>query len=194
MNDTVSPMSRSLALAYFLIAGCHSSTQVATNAGAVGTASGNLTSIVAPDNFVAIEDYRENATLVPSAGMIWRWDAVHTTARFGPSPTATVFSIECTADRNQLTFRRFLGARGSSTGTMSFTGNGHLASLPAATTGDSGSQPGNWRAAAPTSDLAAAVAKEFAGTAPVEIAVSGSTELVTAPSPIAQLPFAACRH
>jgi hypothetical protein len=34
----------------------------------------------------------------------------------------------------------------------------------------------------------------FAGKAPVEIAVSGSTELVIAPSPITQLPFKNCRH
>jgi hypothetical protein len=75
---------------------------------------------------------------------------------------------------------------------MSFTGNGHVASLAAATTGDAGSRAGNWQAVASTSDLIADVAKVFAGKAPVEIA--GSTELVIAPSPITQLPFKNCRH
>jgi hypothetical protein len=180
-----------------MLAGCHSSAPVAANAAApAANVSGNLASsgLVAHDNFVAIEDYRENAPLVPSQGMSWRWDAARTTASFGPSPTATVFAIECNADRSELTFRRFLGARGSSTGTMSFTGNGHVASLAAATTGDAGSRAGNWQAVASTSDLIADVAKVFAGKAPVEIAVSGSTELVIAPSPITQLPFKNCRH
>lgn len=199
MNNVISALSRSLAFALAIgsFAGCHSSTQVAANAGtAAGKVNGNLSSsgLVAPDNFIALEDRRETAPLVPSAGMGWRWDAVRTTARFGPFPTATAFSIECSADRNQLIFHRFLGARGSSTGTMSFTGNGHVASLPAATTGDAGSQAGIWQAAASTSDLMAAVAKVFTGTAPAQIAVSGSTELITAPSPITQLPFTSCNH
>jgi len=197
MNNSFSLMSVIVALALGVLAGCHSAAPVAANAAApTVNVNGNLSSrgLVAPDNFVALEDSREAAPLVPSEGMGWRWDAVRTTASFGPSSTATVFSIECNAARNQLIFHRFLGARGSSSGTMSFTGNGHVASLSAATTGDAGSHAESWQAAAPTSDLSAAVAKVFAGTAPVEVAVSGSTELVTASSPITQQPFAICRH
>ena len=196
MINSLSPMSVLVLLAFGVLAGCHSATPTANAAAASANVDGNISSriLVVPDNFVALEDSRETAPLVPSKGLSWRWDAIRTTANFGPSATATAFSIECNAARRQLIFLRFLGARGSSTGTMSFTGNGHVASLSAATTGDAGSQAGNWRAAASTSDLSAAVAKVFTGTAPVEIAVSGSTELVTASSPIAQQPFVACFH
>ena len=100
MDDVVSPVPRSLALALLLLAGCHSSTQVAANASAAaGKVNGNLASsrFLAPDNFVALEDAREGAALVPSEGMSWRWNAVSTTALFGPSATASAFSIECNA-------------------------------------------------------------------------------------------------
>ena len=183
----VFPKWVSVALAFLLLAGCHSSTPVDANI---------IETVARGDdkNFIAAEDRREKAPLVPSAGMGWRWDAVRTTASYGPSPTATTFSIECSADRKQIIFHRFLGARGSAIGTMSFTGNGHVASIPTASTGDAGSQAGVWQAAASTSDLMAAVAKVFTGTAPAQIAVSGSTELITAPSPITQLPFTSCNQ
>ena len=187
MNVTVSPRSRFLTLALLLLAGCHSSAPRGSNIVEMNAGSDD-------NNFIAAEDRRENAPLVPSEGMSWRWDAGRTTASFGPSPTVTTFSIECTPDRKQLIFHRFLGARGSSTGSMSFTGNGHVASLPAASTGDAGSQAGVWQATASTPDLIAPIAKVFTGTAPAQIAVSGSTELVTAPSLIAEKPFAACNH
>ena len=195
MNKAPSPRSVSIVLAFGLLAGCHSAAPIASNSNAATeNASGNLPSrtVLVPDNFVANEDAREAAPLVPSGGMSWRWDAARATASFGPSPTAPAFSIECSADRNQLIFHRYLPARGSSTGTMSFTGNGHVASLSAATTGGAGSHAGSWQAIAATADLSAAVAKVFVGTGPVAIAVAGSTEFVTSPSPTTQQPFAAC--
>lgn len=195
MNNIVSRLSRSLALTLGLLAGCHSSSPVAANAaGPPAEIIGNASSYGFGASVGSGERSRKVAQLVPSVGMSWRWDAARTTARFGPSPTATAFSIECDPDRDQLIFHRFLGAPAGSTGTMSFTGNGHVASLSAAMTGNDEIQTSSWQAAAPMSDLTAAVAKVFAGAAPVEIAVSGSTELVTAPSPITQQPFAACHH
>ena len=196
MNNSLSPLSVLVSLAFGLLAGCHSDAPVAANStAAMRNVSGSLSSrtVVVPDNFVANEDAREAEPLKPSEGMSWRWDAARATASFGPSTTATVFSIECSIARNQLIFHRYLPARGSSTGTMSFTGNGHVASLSAATTGGGGSQAGSWQAIAASSDLSATVAKVFVGTAPVAIAVAGSREFVTSPSPITQQPFAACR-
>jgi hypothetical protein len=183
----VFPRWSPIALTFLILTACHRSRPVDANI--VETVAGND-----DNNFIAAEFRRETALLVPSAGMSWRWDATHTTASYGPSPTVTTFSIACSADHQQVIFRRFLGARGSSTGTISFTGNGHVASLSAASAGDTGSQAGVWQAAASTPDQIANVAKVFTGTAPAQIAVSGSTEFVTAASPIAQQPFAACSH
>ena len=42
-------------------------------------------------------------------------------------------------------------------------------------------------------NIGAEAALVFVGTAPVAIAVAGSREFVTSPSPITQQPFAACR-
>lgn len=179
------PVAGSLILALSLLAGCHSSRGLDANVVEQKTGSDDR-------NFIAAEDRRENAPLVPNQGMSWRWDAGGTTASFGPSPTVTTFSIQCGSDHRQLTVRRYLGARGSRTGTMSFTGNGHVASLPATSTGDAGSQAGVWEAIASTPDQIANVSKVFTGTAPAQIAVSGSTELITTPSPIAQRPLAEC--
>lgn len=191
-----SSTSAFLALACGVLSGCHHAVSATNASAASGNVNENLTSrnFIDPDNFFALEDTREAAPLVPAEGMSWRWDPVRFTASFGHSPSSTAFSIECRVGRHQLIFHRFLGARGSSTGTMSFTGNGHVASLSAATTGDAGSQAGSWQAAAPTADLSMAVAKVFAGTAPVAIAVAGSTEFITSASPITQQPFSVCRH
>ena len=195
MIHIVSPMSRSLALASFLLAGCHSSEPVATNAAAppanlVGNASSTRIGAAVGSG----EQSRNDEQLVPSPGMEWSWDAAHTTALFGPSPTATAFSIECDADRDQLIFHRLSAAPAGGEGTLSFTGNDHVASLRAATSGDEAKLASSWQASTPPSDLTEAVAKVFAGPAPVEIALSGTTTLVAGPSPIAQRPFAACRQ
>jgi hypothetical protein len=195
MNNVVSPLPLSVLLAFGVLAGCHSAAPVAANAAApAASIIGNASSNDFGADVGSGERSRHTAQLVPSLGMGWSWDAASSTASFGPSATATAFSIECDADRDQLIFHRFYAAPVGGRATMSFTGNGHVASLPAATIGDEEKQESSWQAAAPPSNLTVAVAKVFAGAAPVEIAVSGSTELVTAPSPITQLPFAACHR
>ena len=77
---------------------------------------------------------------------------------------------------------------------MSFTGNGRVASLPAAALGEQAKLASYWQAASPPSDLTAAVARVFDGPGVVQIAVAGSVKLVTVPSPIPRQAFAACRR
>lgn len=180
-----------------LLAACNHSSPVAENAGApppdmIGDASSS--GLGAPANSAAAEGHRKVAQPVPTDGMSWLWDAAHTTARFGPSATTTAFSIACDPDHDQLIFHRFDAAPVGGMGTMSFTGNGRVASLPAATIGDQANQSSSWQAAAPPSDLTSAVARVFDGAGPVEIALSGTVRLVTAASPITQQPFAVCHR
>ena len=72
MNNSLSPMSVFVSLAFGLLAGCHSDAPVAANsAEATKNVSGSLSSrtVVVPDNFVANEDAREAGPLKPSEGM-----------------------------------------------------------------------------------------------------------------------------
>lgn len=122
--------------------------------------------------------------------MNWRWDEATKSARFGPSATAISFSIAC--DRGRLVLRRFDAAPHGGIATMSFTGNGRVASLPAKAVGDTAQLSSLWQSDERPSDLTNAVARVFTGPAPVEIVLSGTTELVTTPSVVPARAFAAC--
>ena len=99
-----------------------------------------------------------------------------------------LLTIGCAA--GQIQVRRLDGAPQGAKGTISFTGNGHAASLPAHAVGDG--LASSWLAEAAPSDMSRAVATVFAGPAPVEIALAVTAKLVTAPSPIPGQAFTAC--
>jgi hypothetical protein len=173
-----------------LLAACHSS-PVANNAVAppdniVGDLAAN--GLAAPANAAAEETAVRAPLPVPSDGMHWHWDAAHQAAVFGPSIAAPAFSIGCEA--GHILVRRVDGAPQGGRGTISFTGNGHAASLPAHAAGSGFAS--SWIAEAAPSDMTRAVATVFAGPAPVEIALTGTAKLITLASDIPARAFAAC--
>lgn len=178
-----------------LVGGCNHRSPVGNSAielpaNAVGDAPGAGLGL----NAAAAERARQAVLPPPTDGMRWSWDEHGRSARFGPSPTATTFSIGCDRDRDQLLFRRFGAAPENGQGTMSFTGNGRVASLPAAALGEQSQLSSYWQAASPPSDLTAAVGRVFDGPGVVQIAVAGSVKLITVASPIPRRAFAACHR
>ena len=144
--------------------------------------------IATPANASASEMAARAPLPVPSDGMHWHWDASHQAAVFGPSIAAPAFSIAC--EEGQIAVRRIDAAPQGGKGTISFTGNGHAASLPALAVGSGFAS--SWLADAASSDSTRAVARVFAGPDPVEIALTGTAKLITGASPIPARAFAAC--
>lgn len=172
-----------------MLAACSQPSPVANNLVApVDEMVGDISAegLTAPANAAAAERARREP--IPSDGMHWHWDAARKTAVFGPSPTAPAFSIACEAGK--LAVRRVDGAPEGGQGTISFTGNGHAASMPARASGSG--LASSWLAEAPPSDMTRAVATVFAGRGPVEIALTGTAKLVTSGSAIPAKAFAAC--
>ena len=175
------------------LAGCGSDS-VVSNAAAppdnvVGDVGGK--GLADPANAGAREQALKAAVPAPTDGLGWHWDAAATSASFGPSPAIHAFAIACTAGR--IVARRFDGAPHGAQATMSFTGNGKAASLPAAAVGDTARMESWWEASVVPSDTTQAVARVFDGPAPVEISLPGTTTLVTRPSPLPGRAIAACR-
>ena len=181
-----------LALA-LLLPGCGRSSPVANNAialpdNAVGDAPAS--GLAAPANSAAAEAVAKAAMPLPTDGMAWRWDPGEGAAEYGAGPQAPAFEIVC--QKGKLLFHRIDAAPGGGKGTMSFTGNGRAASVPAVAIGDTANMSSSWLGTQAPSDMTQAVARVFTGPGPVEIALSGTTKLVTSPSPVALRPFALC--
>ena len=177
-----------------LLAGCGAASPVATNAveppaNSVGDAPGR--NFDTPRTAAAQESARKAAAPPPTDGLAWRWDEASHAASFGVPPEGTSFAIACEGGR--LVLRRFDAAPQGGRGTMSFTGNGRVASLPALTSGDSSTLSSLWQSVERPSDRTDAVARVFAGPGPVEIALAGTNRLVTRPSTLPARAFAACR-
>lgn len=175
------------------LGGCGHSSPVANNAvalpdNAVGDAP--AAGLAAPANSAAAEAVAKASLPLPTDGMAWRWDGDEGAAEYGAGPEAPAFSIACRG--GQLLFHRIDAAPSGGKGTISFTGNGRAASVPAVAIGDTATLSSSWLATQSPSDMTQAVARVFTGPGPVEIALSGTTRLVTAPSPIALKPFALC--
>ena len=190
MNELVATMCLSLCL----LGGCHKQASVPNPdapipANAIGDSPSNS---LDPDRDAgSIEARRRAALPVPDDGMAWRWDAQAGAARFGVPPSGTSFAIGCNAGR--VVLRRFDAAPRDAKATMSFTGNGRVASLPARSVGDPAALSSLWEAAEPPSDRTAAVARVFDGPGPVEISLAGTTALVTRASSLPMRAFQACR-
>lgn len=176
------------------LGGCNRSSPVAKNAVAppdnvVGDVSAS--GLAAPANAAAAEAAAKAALPPPTDGMAWRWDTDEAAAEYGAGPEAPAFSIACQGGK--LLFHRIDAAPLGGKGTISFTGNGRAASVPAVAIGDTSKMTSSWLGTQTPSDTTQAVARVFTGPGSVEIALSGTTKLVTAPSPLALRPFALCR-
>jgi hypothetical protein len=171
-----------LSFALLLLA-CGKSDPVADNAVGppdelVGDASAS--GLAAPANAAAAEAVRQAALPPASGGLTWSFRAADHTALFGPAATPA-FSIQCQRQRegpSQLIFIRFLPPAAGGQATLSFTGNGQVASVPVAAVSDPSGTSGHWRAVVAPGDIARDVAETFAGQGPVNVSVSGLPSLV----------------
>jgi hypothetical protein len=142
----------------------------------VGDAS--ATGLAAPANAAAAEAARQAALPTATGGLSWTYDVAGRTALFGP-PKTPAFSIQCNKQgARQLLFVRFLPPTGGGNATLSFTGNGKVASVPIAAVTNPNGLGGQWRAAVPVSDSVRDVAEAFAGPGTVNVSITGLPPLV----------------
>lgn len=142
------------------------------------TASG----LAAPANSAAAEALQQAALPAASSGLTWSYGQTDRTALFGP-PGSPAFAIQCQKQRDgeaQLIFVRYLPPATGGQATLSFTGNGQVASLPVSAISNPGGIGGQWRAAVPPDEHARDVAETFGGPGTVEVSVSGTPPLVVA--------------
>jgi len=145
--------------------------------------------LAAPANAAASEAVQRAAVPLANNGMAWSWDADTRRARYGPA-SAPQLAIECSSGVLHITR---LAPIENAEGTLSFTGNGHAASLPVVAK-RSQLGPGSLSTAAlRPGDMTNAVARVLAGKGPVNITLGGAPSLVTPPSDIPGRAFAACR-
>jgi len=171
-----------LSFALLLLA-CGKSDPVADNAvappdGLVGDASAS--GLAAPANAAAAEAVQQAALPSASGGLRWSFRQADRTALFGPTATPA-FSIQCQRQRegpSELIFIRFLPPAAGGQATLSFTGNGQVASVPVAAVSNPSGTSGHWRAVVAPGDIARDVAETFAGQGPVHVSVSGLPSLV----------------
>lgn len=159
---------------------------------ALGDAS--ATGLAAPANAATAEAV--DAAALPGAtdGMGWHYDASRRIASFGPMsgtgamPAQLTFECRAAGSGRQLVVTR-ADAPTSGKGTLSFTGNGHVASIAmkAEREGASGSI---WRGIA-SGDEMRAIGRTF-GAAPVEANVTGASDLLLTAGPIPARLFTAC--
>ena len=142
--------------------------------------------LAAPANAAMAEAVEQAALPAATGGMTWSI-AADRSAQFGP-PGSPALSIQCQKQREgpkQILFVRNSAAPAGAKATMSFTGNGQVASAPVTGIADPAGPGGHWRAVVDPGDIARDIAEAFAGTGPVEIGISGTAPLVvpTAPEP-----------
>lgn len=169
-----------------LLAACAKNDPVDDNAVAPdGAMVGDLAAkgLAAPANSAAAEAVREAALPNASSGLSWAYSQQDRTALFGP-PGSPAFSIQCQKPREgkaQLIFVRYLPPVSGGQATLSFTGNGQVASLPVSAISNPGGLGGQWRAAVAPDDHARDVAETFGGPGTVEVSISGTPPLVVSP-------------
>ena len=145
----------------------------------------SATGMSAPGNGAAAERASQAALPVAEDGLAWTVRASDGAALYGPSSAEPAFSVRChvaEGGARRLAFVRHVAAGGDVGATMSFTGNGSASSLPATGVADVAGPGGHWQAMAGTRDMGSAVARTFAGAAPVNISVGGASSLVVMPS------------
>lgn len=151
------------------------------------------TGIAAPANSATAEAAGQAAAPAPTDGMEWRYDAGQRLASYGPASRSgqlAQLSFQCLGSVDGgpggvVVTRADSPSHGK--GTLSFTGNGHVASLEmsARRVGSSGAV---WQGVA-RGDVMRAILRTFAGPAPVEatIGAAGDLRLAAHPAPRAAL-------
>lgn len=150
--------------------------------------------LAAPANAAMAEAVEQAALPSATGGMAWSFRAQDRTALFGP-PGAPAFSIQCQKQREgptQIIFVRNTPAPAGAKATMSFTGNGQVASAPVTGIADPAGPGGHWRAVIEPGDIARDIAEAFAGSGPVEVGISGTAPLVVPTSTPPRTALADC--
>jgi hypothetical protein len=158
----------------------------------VGDAS--AVGLAAPANAATAEAMQQAALPDATGGLGWTYRETDRAALFGP-PGNPAFSIQCQKQRegeSQLIFIRYLPPTTGSQATLSFTGNGHAASVPIAAVGNPGGAGGHWHAAISPSDSARDIAEAFAGPGTVEVSIGGTPPLVVSASAEARRALSTC--
>ena len=117
--------------------------------------------LAAPANAAAAEAVEQAALPPVTGGLGWTYRQRDRAALFGP-PGSPAFSIQCQKPREgerQLTFIRHLPPTRAGNATLSFTGNGQVASLPVSAVINPGGVGGEWRAMVPPNEHARDVAE-----------------------------------
>ena len=143
----------------------------------------------APGNAAAAEAHERASAPLAGDGMAWIWRADTGTALFGPVASEPQLSITCQGGALHIIRHAPIE---NAKGTLSFTGNGHAASLPVVAL-RSQLGPGSLSTIvlAP-GDMSNAVARVFDGKGPVQVSLGGAPSLVTPPSDVPGRAFAAC--
>ena len=182
-----------------VLGGCGQPSPVAENAAAppenmVGDASAD--GIDAPANSAAAEAAQQAAAPPPTDQMAWHYDAAARIASYGPADVAAVhpqLTFQCLSSidggAGGLEVRR-ADAPANGKGTLSFTGNGHVASLEMTATRQ-GTAGSTWRGIA-RGDVMRAIARTFDGPGPVEATIGAAGDLRLAAAPEARAALA-CR-
>lgn len=145
--------------------------------------------LAAPANAAASEAAQRAAIPIADNGLTWSWRAETRSALYG-APSAPQLSITCREGVLHITRHAPIE---NAAGTLSFTGNGHAASLPVVAE-QSQLGPGSLSTTAlKPGDMTNAVARVLAGKGPVNVTLGGAPSLVTPPSDLPARAFAACR-
>jgi hypothetical protein len=170
-------------LAMLAVPACAKTDPVADNAVApsaelAGDAS--ATGLATPANAATAEAVEQAALPLATGGLRWTYGGQDRPAEFGP-PRSPAFSIQCQAEKEgpkQLIFIRYIPPVAGGQGTLSFTGNGQVASVPVAAVANTTGLSGHWRAVVALDEIAHDVAEAFAGPGTVEVSISGYPPLV----------------
>jgi hypothetical protein len=156
--------------------------------GVVGDQSAS--GLAKPGNAGAAEAVDRAALPPMTGGMAWRLAGNGRAARFGPAGAEPVLTFACGTPG--LVVTRHDNASPGATGTVSFTGSGHAASIPvAAVPTRVGPGQAEWRGRA-TGDNARAIQRSFARTGQVEISIGGAPSLVVPADPAIRRMLADC--
>lgn len=151
----------------------------------------SATGLAAPGNSAAAEAVDRAALPPMSLGMAWSVAPDGRSASFGPPESESILTFSC-AGRGSLLVTRHHPASPGSKATLSFTGSGHVASLPVAAVPTSGG-PGQaeWQGRA-DGDIGRAIQRSFSRTGQVQITIGGTPSLVVPADPKARAVFANC--
>jgi len=140
----------------------------------------SATGLAAPANEAAAEAAAEAALPPATGGLNWSYRGQDRLAEYGP-PGSPAFSIQCQLEKEgpkQLIFIRYIPPVAGGQGTLSFTGNGQVASVPIAAVANPTGLSGHWRAVVTPDEIAHDVAETFGGPGTVNVSISGYPPLV----------------